>query len=264
MSQLLTAPHIMDPPKPSSWLVFNKSIEDVSNERFSIRDTSKGLNMDFMSYANFHLANKNPTALLNHTALFEHSEKTFQTFFKHFAATGQWNYGNLHKSSVYDNEDGPWSAETVNGTFIERIEVLSMNETATWLSLGIIFALIVILVVLIVSLQIVYPKDSMQHHVECLADVLLMVAGSDEFVERVHMRGVRGVAKSDVRTKLGWFRDKRGVVRWGIEVADGDVEWVDAPEKDGDDVEVGWSWKRFWASWQKTFHGNVTDPTYQY
>lgn len=235
MSQLLTAPHIVEPMKPRSWLVYNKSIEDVSNERFSIRDPNRGLNMDFMSYANFHLAGSNPTTLLNNTALFEYSEKTFQTFFKHFATKGKWTYGGPAKSSVYDNDYGPGSAEEVNGTFTERIEVLAMNETATWLSLGIIFVLIAIIIVLIISLQIIYPKDSMQHRVECLADILLMVAGSDEFVKLVHDRGVAGLEESDVKTKLGWFKDKRGVVRWGVEVADVDVEWVDAPEMDIDD-----------------------------
>jgi hypothetical protein len=106
-----------------------------------------------------------------------------------------------------------------------------MNETATWLSLAIIFALIVILVVVIVALQTVYPSDSMQFRVECLADVLLMVAGSDEVVSMVHERGVEGMKQSGFMTRLGWFRDKSGVVRWGIEVVGGDVEWVDGPEE---------------------------------
>jgi hypothetical protein len=229
-SQLLTASHIIQPPTSSSWLVYNRSIEDLSSERFNIRDTDKGINMDFMSYANFHLANKDPTALLNSTALFEHSEKTFQTFFKHFAATGKWNYGGVPKSTVYDDFSSG-RTDKLNGTLTERMEILTLNETATWLSLTIIFLLIIILVVLIVALQIVYPSTLMQHHVECLADVLLMVAGSDQFVSFVHENGIAGVRDSSVKTRLGWFRDKRGVVRWGIELADGDVDWVDGPEE---------------------------------
>tara|TARA_R110002003_G_scaffold68_14_gene6178 strand:+ start:13859 stop:14128 length:270 start_codon:yes stop_codon:yes gene_type:complete len=71
----------------------------------------------------------------------------------------------------------------------------------------------------------------MQFRVECLADVLLMVAGSDEVVTLVHERGVEGMKKSGVMTKSGWFRDSGGVVRWGIEVVGGDVEWVDGPER---------------------------------
>jgi hypothetical protein len=125
--------------------------------------------MDFISYANFRLAKSNPTTMLNNTALFEHSEKTFQTFCKHFATKGKWTYGGPAKGSVYDSDSGLGSAEEVNGTPTERIEVFAMNETTTWLSISIILILIIILIVLIISIQIVYPKDSMQHRVECLA-----------------------------------------------------------------------------------------------
>jgi hypothetical protein len=127
----------------------------------------------------------------------------------------------------------------VNGTFSERIEILVMNETATWLSLAIIFLLIVILIILIVSLQIVYPSTSMQRHVECLADVLFMVAGSDSLLRLMHERGVEGLKKSDVITRLGWFRDRRGIVRWGIEIVDAEgLEWTDGPEESVEDEEV--------------------------
>jgi hypothetical protein len=248
MSQLLTAPHIVVPSVASSYLVYNHSLEDLSNERFSIRDSRKGINMDFMSYANYHLAGSNATVLLNNTKLFEFSEKTFQTFFKHYASTGKWAYGSRARNNVYDSENvGDWNAERANGTFTERIEILAMNETATWLSLSIIFLLIIILVVLIVSLQVVYPSTSMQHHVECLADVLLMVAGSDELVELVHERGIHSLEKSGVEMRLGWFKDKRGAVRWGIEVANGDVEWVGAPQKDVNNTENGMALARLWA-----------------
>ncbi|CAO2648819.1 Nn.00g097680.m01.CDS01 [Neocucurbitaria sp. VM-36] len=222
-SQLLTAPHIVKPPIASSWLVYNQSLEDVASERFNIRDRDRGLNMDFMSYANLHKVGNDPTALLDTTLLLRHSEKTFQTFFKHFSVSGRWvDTAVRTESAVFEENDHL----LVNGTISERIEILSMNETATWLSLAIIFVLVVILVVLIVSLQVVYPKDSMQHHVECLADVLAMVAGSDELLKMSREVGIEGVKRSGVQAKLGWFRDKRGAVRWGVEIADGDVEWV--------------------------------------
>jgi hypothetical protein len=214
----------------SSWLVYNRSIEDVSSERFSIRDTDKGLNMDFMSYSNYFLAKQDPTALLDPNTLFEQSEKTFQTFFKHFATTGRWSYGSTNKRTVYNDAYGLYRGEEVNGTLAQRIEVLAMNEVATWLSLAIIFLLIVILLVLIVSLQIVYPSSSMRHHVECLADVLLLVAGSDELLKIVH-EGVDRPENSAVSTQLGWFKDRRGTVRWGVEVVSAEgVEWLDGPE----------------------------------
>jgi hypothetical protein len=247
MSQLLTAPHIIQPETFSSWLVYNRSIEDVSSERFNIRDTDRGLNMDFMSYANFYLAGRNPSALLNSTALFEHSLNTFQTFFKHFAARGKFTYINGLRSAVwreYINAGGTdYPPERVNGTVTQRMEILTMNETATCISLAIIFLLIVILAILLFTLQIAYPRSCMQHPVECLADTLMIVAGSDEFVNLVHAQGVQGLEKIGMKTRLGWFRDRRGVVRWGIEVVDGDVEWVDGPDKEpfeeGDVQEVG-------------------------
>jgi hypothetical protein len=113
-----------------------------------------------------------------------------------------------------------------------------MNEVATWLSLGIIFILIVILSVLIVSLQVVYPTSCVQHHVECLADVLVMVAGSDELKRLMHEQGLEHLETCSVETRLGWFRDKRGVVRWGIEVVDGDVEWLEGPKSSAETERV--------------------------
>jgi hypothetical protein len=210
MSQLLTAAHIVQPPTYSSWLVYNRSIENVASERYTIRDKDKGLNLDFMSYANFHLAQKDANALLDPETLLAYSEKTLQTFFKHFAATGEWTYANFRKKAVYEDEGPPLEAR-FQGKITQRVEMLTLNETATWLSLAIILLLILILAVLIVALQIVYPISCMQHHVECLADVLVMVAGSDEFVEAVQ-DGRAG--DGEMRTRLGWFRDRRGVGGW--------------------------------------------------
>ncbi len=74
-------------------MVSNHTIENLGAERFTLRDTGKGTNMDFMSYANFVLSNKYATALLDPTILHRHSEQTFQTFFKHFVTTANWTYG---------------------------------------------------------------------------------------------------------------------------------------------------------------------------
>jgi hypothetical protein len=200
-------------PRPSSILVDNRTLEDLSIERFSIRDKQLGINMDFMSRANFFQAGDDPTALLNASALIEYSQHTFQTFFKHFVARGKVGKKNAFWNDYVDGR--------INGTVAQRIQVLKMNETATWLSLAIIFVLIAILAVVIVALHIVYPKTCMEHPVECLADTLMMVAGSDEFVDLVHEGGIE---KSGVRTRLGWFKDKRGEDRWGIEVVDDDRE----------------------------------------
>ena len=233
MTQLLTAPHIITPHIAHSWLSYNRSIEETASERFNIRDRDRGLNVDFMSYANWNLANKDTQSLLNTTTLLRHSEKTLQIFFKHFVHSGSWSLSGRWSSSgperaAYQRA----SSQPVNGTFTKRVEVLAMNETATWLSLTILILLIVILVILVVSLQIVYPSSCMQHRVECLADVLAMVAGSEGLIGFIEEQGVEGFAKSGRLTKLGWFRDARGDVRWGVELVDAEgVEWVDGPEE---------------------------------
>ena len=234
MTQLLTAPHIITPRLSHSWLSYNRIIEETASERFNIRDRDRGLNVDFMSYANWHLANKDTESLLNATTLLRHSEKTLQTFFKHFVNTGTnhlsgTRMGSRDQKAVYEEVLYP---DRVNGTFTKRVEVLAMNETATWLSLVILILLAVILIILIVSLQIVYPSSCMQHRVECLADVLAMVAGSEGLIGLIEEQGIEGFAKSGRLTKLGWFRDARGDVRWGVELVDAEgVEWVDGPEK---------------------------------
>jgi hypothetical protein len=235
MSQLLTAPHIIESPRYSSELVFNRTLEDLGSGRFTIRDTDKGLNMDFLSYSNYILVDKDATALLDHKILLKYSEKTLQTFFKHFAATAKWTYDYDDSSAAYadfsvEYEVGFYSSEKANGTASKHVEVLTMNKVATWLSLTIVFLLMIILIVLIVSLQIVYPRTSMLRQVECLADVLAMVAGSDKLIRLINEVGVEGMEKIGVETRLGWFRDKRGNVRWGVEIVEqGGVEWMDGP-----------------------------------
>ncbi|CAN9214706.1 unnamed protein product [Alternaria sp. RS040] len=243
MTQLLTAPNVIAPRRAHSWLSYNKSIEEIESERFNIRDRDRGLNVDFMSYANWHLANKNSDALLNTTTLLRHSEKTLQIFFKHFAHSGSSHLGGFRSNddsgrAVYDNAfDRQGGA--INATFTERFEVLVMNEVATWISLTILILLMIILIVLIVSLQIVYPSLSLQHPIECLADVLTMVAGSDGLIGLIEEQGVQGFANSDEMTRLGWFKDRRGAVRWGVELVDAKgIEWVDGPEAARPD-EVG-------------------------
>lgn len=151
--------------------------------------------MDYMSYANYVLANKNPSALLNSTLLQEYSEKTSQTFFKHFVTGANWTYGGTSSISgaAYEELRGyQQKNEKFDGVKTERIGFLNMNKVATWVSLTIFFLLVIILVVLVVALQIVYYRTSVFRWVECLADVLAMIVGSDELVNWVNDVGVQG------------------------------------------------------------------------
>ena len=206
-------------------------MENLDDELFNIRDTSLGLNMDFMSYATYIKANKSSATLLDADTLLEYSQQTFQTFFAHFAGTTRWLDG---QKIVYEELTGEGEQrQKVYVTISEPIEVLAMTETATWLCLGILCVLMLILVVLVISLKIVYPRNVLQRKVECLADVIAMVEGSEDLLACTEQYDVQDLKKSAMETRLGWFRNKRtGVTRWGIEVdgADG-VEWVETPEK---------------------------------
>ncbi|KAF2129747.1 hypothetical protein P153DRAFT_366257 [Dothidotthia symphoricarpi CBS 119687] len=225
MTQLLYA---ASSPTSSSNL-FN--FEDLEDERFNIRDKDNGLNMDFMSYSNYVQANKDPTALLNAETLLKYSQHTFQTFFQHFASQTSWIDG---QPMVHQKISG----QKVDVITTERIEVLAMVEGATWLCLAILFLLVVILGVLVVSLKQVYPRKTMLCDLECLADVLAMIENSHELLRLVEKYTMKELKERGMKTRLGWFRDTKGVLRWGIEVVDvNGVEWVEKREdlsvKDG-------------------------------
>ncbi|CAO2656417.1 Nn.00g052200.m01.CDS01 [Neocucurbitaria sp. VM-36] len=201
--------------------------ENLDDERFNIRDKSRGLNMDLMSYSNLFQAGMDPLALLDPEKLLDYSQNTFQTFFQHYASQTKWTDG---KMMAYEEiSDGPDTKVEVVVT--ERIETLTMVPSATWLSLAIIFILLLILVTLIASLKVVYPRTIMQRNVESLADVLALIEGSHELLGYAKTYDIKELERSGLKTKLGWFRDGTGIVRWGIEVVDAErVEWVGKPE----------------------------------
>jgi hypothetical protein len=83
----------------------------------------------------------------------------------------------------------------------------------------------------------------MHRDVQLIADVLVPVAGSDNLLGLIHARGVALKKADDVKTMLGWFKDRDG------EVGGRDpVEWVDAPK-------TGWHVKhssnRMWLPWRR-------------
>jgi hypothetical protein len=69
----------------------------------------------------------------------------------------------------------------------------------------------------------------MNQKVETLADMLQLIAGSDELLARVEGKSGYDLNRDSMRTRLGWFKDKFGDVRWGIEVENA-VDWVERPE----------------------------------
>ncbi|KAF2437904.1 hypothetical protein P171DRAFT_477814 [Karstenula rhodostoma CBS 690.94] len=229
------------------------AVEDLDDNTSNIREPSLGQNMDLMTYSMFAIADKDPQALLNYTALTTYANRTFQTFFQHFVnerltvSEGSWAYQKLGDTSLEGlgqavDENGTAIAErvfirpetnpTVTASVSKRIQTLHMNSVATYLSAGLIIWLIATTAI-VTWLQRRYT-GSMLRNVELIADVLVLVAGSENFLSLVQERGLDLKRDTEAKTMLGWFKDRDGEVRWGIEVVGGrnPVEWVTAPQKD--------------------------------
>lgn len=227
-------------------------MENTEENAFSFRDQNKGISMDLMTYSMYTLADKDPEALLNFTTLARHADRTFQTFFQHFVNNGlSLRKGGFAYQPIGDNSmEGIGQSLGVNNTIVpdkqfpvlntsrtitaslsHRIRVLHMNVTATYLSTAILIWLIFTALV-VTCLQRKYTSF-MNRDVQLIADMLVLVAGSDNFLELVAEKGVELKRNRDINTMLGWFKDRHGEVRWGIEVVGGvnAVEWVDAPKQ---------------------------------
>ncbi|KAF2824341.1 hypothetical protein CC86DRAFT_354293 [Ophiobolus disseminans] len=226
--------------------------ENLNENSFNIRDQNNGIAMDLMTYSMYTLADKNPDALLNFTTLAAYADRTFQTFFQHFVNSGlSLSKGGLAYQPINDDsmnsigrsidENGTAIAEkrfpvlnsdrTIIASASYRIRVLHMNNVATYLSTAILIWLI-LTTLIVICLQRKYTKF-MNRDVQLIADMLVLVAGSDNFLELVAEKGVDLKKNKDIKTMLGWFRDRDGQVRWGVEVVGGRnaVEWVDAPKQ---------------------------------
>jgi hypothetical protein len=247
--------------------------QNLANNAFIFRDPKNGINMDLMAYSMYTLANKDPEALLNYTTLVTNADRTFQTFFQYFVNSevsltkGGYAYQPISDNSLkalgrpIDQygafiEDHTFPVlspnRTVTATVSHRIRVLNMNAIATYLSAAILIWLIFTTVV-VAFLQRKYTS-SMIRDVELIADMLVLVAGSDNFLQLVQERGVALKGDAELKTMLGWFKDRNGEVRWGVEVVGGNnaVEWVDAPkhgwhvQPNTSSVATVLSWRRPW------------------
>lgn len=228
-------------------------IEEQDANQYTIREPTTGMNMDLMTYSMFAIGNKDSQALLNYTTLTTSANRTFQTFFQHFVnekltmTDGSWVYSRIGDKSLEDlgkavDENGTAIAEriyvrpdtnpTVTASVSERIQTLHMNLVATYLSAGLIIWLIATTAI-VAWLQRRYT-GSVLRNVELIADVLVLVAGSKNFLSLVQEKGLDLKRDTETKTMLGWFKDCDGEVRWGVEVVGGRnaVEWVSAPQKD--------------------------------
>lgn len=236
--------------------------EDLNDNTYNIRDELNGLNMDFMSYAMYTQASRDPTALLDPETFTKLAQKTFTTFFQHFVSnnisleTGGWGYQVINaslpdtlgpvlelqngylpgtKAAKYQDILHPISHtnRTVAAQITQRVELLQMNSTAVWLSMGILGWLIGTMAVVSVLQKRYF--GSLRRNIECLGDVCVLIAGSANLLQLARDIRAGRLAPGDykhLRTRLGWFVDVDGRLRWGIEMeesyAEGPgVRWVD-------------------------------------
>ncbi|KAE8151048.1 hypothetical protein BDV25DRAFT_153274 [Aspergillus avenaceus] len=259
MTQMLTAANVKK--LEGATRVGGWTYEDLSDNTFNIRDEANGLNMDFMTYSMYYMAGKDPKALLNLTTYERLASKTFTTFFQHFASnnismeTGGWAYQPINASlpsdlapavnnvtkpyqwiSLADQQDELHPTSNINRTAVvtvdKRVELLQMNAVAVWISVGILSWLII--ASFIVAIFHRHYLQRLVRNVECLGDILVMVAGSENLVRAVQEIQAGRLAETEkdrLHARLGWFEDGHGKARWGVEMVEGSlartpVQWL--------------------------------------
>ncbi|KEF53489.1 uncharacterized protein A1O9_10464 [Exophiala aquamarina CBS 119918] len=211
--------------------------ETLDDQTFNIR--KQGLNLDYMSYSMLSLVGFDPTALLNPTTMERTAQQVFSTFFQHFAsssvttAQGGWAFQKLDErlpadltdvedQSTVDPPANPRAGELVSVEVVQPVEVLKMSRVAATIALAVLLWLLVSTLAL--AWRSRTYKARLRWRVETIADVLLMVAGSERLLGMLK-------AKDMVKTKvdphatamLADFTTKDRNLRWGIELATADV-----------------------------------------
>jgi hypothetical protein len=214
-----------------------------------------------MSYVSYKRSRQShPEALTDQKTLLEQSQATFSLFFKHFVNSGMssdiggWafqkvgsrlvvgprmqgyydTYGfdspaePLLRHSFLPNGDPAPQFEDVsprsinhNGTatLTTSVEILSINRKAFWIATGLLVSLTCIMVAFIILNQ--NYLGGIIRDVECIADVIVLIAGSERLLALVQEKGIETIVKEDkVHTQLSWFEDADGKQRWGIELTE--------------------------------------------
>ncbi|KAH7076885.1 hypothetical protein BKA63DRAFT_411342 [Paraphoma chrysanthemicola] len=220
--------------------------DNIRDKTFNMRDNSTGMNADFMTYATYAEVGFDPNAMLDPDMLIKASQKVFSIFFQHFVNNnvshdfGGWAYQplNAHLSigppmkgvpiplTPYDTipprfEDAPVHdmGRNVTATVSTSFEVLRINIVAFWISTSILIWIIIALI-MFTAVQRRY-LGGMQRNIECIADVLVLIAGSDKLLAVIKEKGIDTILKEDkLLTRLGWFRDPDGTMRWRIELVE--------------------------------------------
>ncbi|KAI4641480.1 uncharacterized protein J4E79_011687 [Alternaria viburni] len=212
---------------------------------FNMRDNTTGLNLDFMSYAAYAQVGFDPTALLDPEVLARTSSTVFSTFFQHFVnsnlsrESGGYVYqprgmelkinapmDDMPIQYMPDGSIAPKFEDIVRNTnatttaeLSTKVEVLQMNLVAFWIATSILIWLIITIIIL-GSVQRKY-YGGMMRNIECIADVLVLIAGSERLLEVIREKGFDAIVKEDkMLTRMGWFRDVDGTMRWRIDLVE--------------------------------------------
>lgn len=217
-------------------------VEDLTDQTFNMRQL--GQNMDYMTYSMLTMANNSKSNFSDPDIYISLAQKTFSTFFQHFASSnltangdGGWVYQRIN-ATMPDLDGG--SSETtpkrstdsttqVTVTVDRPVEILRMSAIAVFLSLVIlVWLLVTTILIMIVKTRYFSP---IIRKINTVADLAILVAGSDHYLALARKRGMDGLQdRKDFQTHLGWFRRANGEVRWGIELVDENVDWLTEKE----------------------------------
>lgn len=210
---------------------------------YNMRDDTTGLNIDFMSFAAYADVGYDPTALLDAKTLAERSQKVFSTYFQHFMSNSiSSKYGNrvlqpigqqLHVGppmSFMPTQYAPGgslapnfedfarnTSQTITVTISSHVEMLRINTVAFWIATSILTWLLITIGIFASVQQRYY--GGMMRNVECIANILVLITGSERLLTAIRENGIDTILKEDsLLTQLGWFRDPDGTKRWRIDV----------------------------------------------
>lgn len=234
----------------------------ADSSAYTILDKDMGMNFDLMSYMSYKRLQRNdPAALLDEKTLLEQSQATFSLLFKHFVSSGSssdmggWVYQKFGSKLVvgprtigyYDSfnwgtpfplpnqsflpsgDPAPrfqdvqsrYASQNTTATLTTPVETLGINGMAFWVATGILISLTTIMIAFIIMRQ--SYLGGIIRDVECIADIIVLIAGGERLLALVQEKGIDDLIKEDkLYIRLGWFEDADGKKRWGIELAEDD------------------------------------------
>lgn len=226
-------------------------VEILGDKNFNIR--LPGLNVDYMTYSMLSLAQNDSTIMLDPATLTALTKRTFSTFFQHFASMdvaldgdGGWVYqkanatlpahlgkptsiavDSLVPEALVNGSEAhsilpQFTNETTTISTERPIEILRMSPLAVGLCLGILIWLIgTCVLVLILKKRYFLPLLS---KVESVADVAVLIAGSERLFEFCRMRKDLSLFKLTRLSRPEWAGSEQVLLRCGGALSSSSLE----------------------------------------